>query len=192
LYGALGGNFDIGHQAGYFGFGFSRVLFSFSLGICLQRFHELRPPNAANRGNTVGIFLCGCLIVMTNIPASTFYGFPYFDLFICLVIFPAIVWVAMRTRQTGFVELAFRWLGIVSYPIYILHAPIFELLHLLRQKGFDLPASPAAGMVVVIAIFIMAGIVATHFDEPVRKKLKIVIAPRPASELPAESRAGAS
>ncbi|MBX4941302.1 acyltransferase family protein [Rhizobium binae] len=185
LYGALGGNFDIGHQAGYFGFGFSRILFSFSLGICLRRLYELQRPNAVNRGNTIGIFLCACLIVITNIPASTFYGFPYFDLFICSVIFPAIVWVAMRTRQTGLLGLAFRWLGIISYPIYILHAPIFELLHLLRQKGFDLPASPAAGMVVVIAIIIMAGIVAVHFDEPVRKKLKTMTAPRPASELPA-------
>ncbi|WP_081278348.1 acyltransferase family protein [Rhizobium phaseoli] len=185
LYGGLGGNFDIGHQAGYFRFGFSRILFSFSLGICLHRSYEVRTPKAVHRGNTIGIFLCGCLIVITNIPASTFYGFPYFDLFMCLVIFPAIVWIAMHTRQTGLVELAFRWLGIVSYPIYILHAPIFELLHLLRQKGFDLPASPASGMVVVIAIFIMAGIVAIHFDAPVRRKLKIMVAPRPASELPA-------
>ncbi|MBX4867990.1 acyltransferase [Rhizobium bangladeshense] len=183
-YGAsIGGNFDIGHQPGYLGFGFSRVLFSFSLGICLCRLHNVGKPTAAN-GNMTGLLVCGCLILITNIPASAFLGFPYFDLFICLVIFPAIVWVAMRTTQTGFIEMIFRWLGRLSYPIYILHGPIFSLLDSLRRRGFDLPASPAAGMVVVMAIFIVAGIATVCFDEPVRKKLKMMVSPNPPSTAP--------
>jgi peptidoglycan/LPS O-acetylase OafA/YrhL len=190
-YGALiGGNFDIGHQSGNFGFGFSRVLFSFSLGICLYRLYNLQRPNTAKNGNIIGLLICCCLILITNIPAAIFFGFPYFDLLICLVVFPAIVWIAMRTTQTGLVELIFRWLGRFSYPIYILHGPIFTLLQSLRQKGFNLPASPAAGMVVVMAIFIVAGIVAVRFDEPVRKKLKIMVLPNPTSATPAISNVG--
>ncbi|MGO7674973.1 acyltransferase family protein [Rhizobium ruizarguesonis] len=187
----VGGNLDIGHQPGYFIFGFSRVLFSFSLGICLYRLYDIQNPTTANNGNIVGLFLCGCLIFITGISASTFFGFPYFDFLICLAVFPAIVWLAMRTRQTGLVELLFRWLGRLSYPIYILHGPIFSLLQSLRQKGFDLPASPASGMVVVIAIFIAAGIVAIRFDEPARKKLKMMVAPNSASAVPSASNAGA-
>ncbi|MBB4192558.1 peptidoglycan/LPS O-acetylase OafA/YrhL [Rhizobium aethiopicum] len=179
-YGAwVGGNFDIGHQAGYFAFGFSRVLFSFSLGICLYRLYDIRKPNTVKDGNITGLLICGCLILITNIPAIIFFGFPYFDLSICLVIFPAIVWIAMRTTQTGRVELIFGWLGRLSYPIYILHGPIFSLLHGLRQQGFNLPASPAAGMIVVIAIFILAGVITTRFDEPVRKKLRMMVSPNP-------------
>lgn len=191
MYGALvEGNLDIGYQPSYFIFGFSRALFSFSLGICLYRLYDIRKPTTANNGNIIGLLLCGCLIFITCISASTFFGFPYFDFLICLVIFPAIVWLAMRTRQTGPVDLLFRWLGKLSYPIYILHAPIFSLLHSLRQKGLDLPASPAAGMVIVISIFILAGIVAIRYDEPVRKKLKIMVAPNPASAAPAVSNSG--
>ncbi|MGO7904452.1 acyltransferase family protein [Rhizobium leguminosarum] len=192
LYAALAeGNLDIGYQPTYFIFGFSRVLFSFSLGICLYRLYDIQKPIMANNGNIIGLLLCGCLIFITGISASTFFGFPYFDFLICLVVFPAIVWLAMRTRQTGLVELAFCWLGRLSYPIYILHAPVFSLLHSLRQKGFGLPASPAVGMVVVLAIFIVAGIVAIYFDEPVRKKLKMMVAPNPASAVPTASNAGA-
>ncbi|PDT03620.1 acyltransferase [Rhizobium chutanense] len=188
LYGALFvGNLDIGHQAGYFRFGFSRVLVSFALGICLYRFYEVRKPNVAVSGNIIGLLLCACLIFITNIPARTFFGFPYFDFLLCLVVFPAIVWLAMSTRQAGLVELVFRWLGRLSYPIYILHGPIFTLLHSLRQRGYDLPASPAAGMIVVFAIFILAGMAAVHFDEPVRKKLTMMIAPNPSSAVPAVS-----
>ncbi|MDU0307238.1 acyltransferase family protein [Rhizobium sp. 10PS4] len=191
IFGAsVAGNFDIGPEAGDFRFGFSRVLFSFSLGICLYRLYDVQKPNTANNGNVIGLLLCGCLIVIANIPARIFFGFPYFDFLICLVVFPAIVWLAMRTRQTGLVELVFRWLGRLSYPIYILHGPIFSLLQSLRQKGFDLPTSPAAGMVVVVGIFIVAGIAAVHFDEPVRKKLRLMVAPNPASAVPAVSNAG--
>ncbi|EJZ21558.1 acyltransferase [Rhizobium sp. Pop5] len=193
LYGALlEGNLDIGFQPSYFIFGFSRVLFSFLLGICLYRLYEVRKPNTVNNGNIIGLLLCGCLILIVNIPAATFFGFPYFDLFICLVVFPAIVWIAMRTTQTGFVELMFRSLGRLSYPIYILHGPIFSLLQTLRQKGYDLPASPAAGMVVVIAIFIVAGIAAVRFDEPVRKKLKMMLSSNPTSTAPATGSAGSA
>ncbi|NEJ74268.1 acyltransferase family protein [Rhizobium phaseoli] len=192
MYGALlEGNLDIGFQPSYFIFGFSRVLFSFSLGICLYRLHDLQKPTLVIKGNIVGLFLCICLIFITGISASTFFGFPYFDFFICLVVFPAIVWLAMRTEQTGLVELIFRWLGRLSYPIYILHGPIFSLLYSLRRKGFELPASPAAGMVVVVAIFILAGIAATGFDEPVRKKLKRMVGPNPASAVPAVNSAKA-
>ncbi|MBX5045372.1 acyltransferase family protein [Rhizobium lentis] len=188
LYGALAaGNLDIGHQAGYFRFGFSRVLFSFSLGICLYRLYEVRKPKVAESGNIVGLLLCACLVFITNIPARIFFGFPYFDFLLCLVVFPAMVWMAMSTRQAGLVELVFRWLGRLSYPIYILHGPIFSLLQSLRQRGFDLPASPAAGMIVVFAIFIVAGIAAVHFDEPVRKKLKMMIALNPSPAVPAAS-----
>ena len=184
-YGAsIGGNFDIGHQAGYFGFGFSRVLFSFALGICLYRLYDVRKPNTAENDNLIGLLICGCLLAITNIPAALFFGFPYFDLLLCLVVFPAIVWIAMRTTQTGSVDLIFRWLGRFSYPIYILHGPIFSLLQSLRQKGFNLPASPGSGMVVVIAIFIAAGIVAVRFDEPVRKKLKMLVLPNQRSTVP--------
>lgn len=191
MYGTLSaGNLDIGFQPAYFIFGFSRVLFSFSLGICLYRLYELRKPNTADNGNIIGLLLCGCLILITNIPATTFFGFPYFDFLICLVVFPAIVWIAMRTTQTGLVELMFRWLGRLSYPIYILHGPIFSLLQTLRQKGYDLPASPAAGMVVVIAIFVVAAIAAVRFDEPVRKKVKMILSQNPASTAPTTGNAG--
>lgn len=184
-YGAsIGGNFDIGHQAGYLGFGFSRVLFSFSLGICLYRLFDVRKPNTAENGNLIGLLVCGCLLTITNIPAALFFGFPYFDLLICLTVFPTIVWIAMRTTQTGSIDLTFRWLGRLSYPIYILHGPIFSLLQSLRQKGFNLPASPGAGIIVVIAVFIAAGIFAVRFDEPVRKKLKIMVLPKPTSIAP--------
>ncbi|ARM88456.1 acyltransferase 3 family protein [Rhizobium sp. CIAT894] len=191
MYGALaGGNLDIGHQPSYFIFGFSRVLFSFSLGICLYRLYDIQRPTTADNGNRIGLLLCGCLISITGISARAFFGFPYFDFFICLVVFPAIVWIGMHTRQTGLVELLFRWLGRLSYPIYILHAPIFSVLQTLRQMGFDLPASPAAGMAVVIAIFIAAGIVTIRFDEPVRKKLQKMVAPSRISVVPSVGNAG--
>jgi hypothetical protein len=45
-------------------------------------------------------------------------------------------------------------------------------------------------MVVVVGIFIVAGIAAIHFDEPVRKKLKMMVVPNPASAVPAVSNAG--
>ncbi|RUM25397.1 acyltransferase [Rhizobium vallis] len=191
MYGALlEGNLDIGFQPSYFIFGFSRVLFSFSLGICLYRLYEVRKPNWATNGNIVGLLLCACLILIANIPAATFFGFPYFDFFVCLVVFPTIVWIAMGTMQTGLVELIFRWLGRLSYPIYILHGPIFSLLHALRQEGFNLPASPAAGMMVVIAIVIAAGIVAVRFDEPVRRRLKMMVSRNPPSTATATSNLG--
>lgn len=193
IYGAfMEGNLDIGHQPNYFMFGFSRVLLSFSLGICLYRLYDIQKPNSAKNGNIVGLVLCSCLIAITGMPASVFFDLPYFDFLICLVVFPAIVWLAMRTRQDGLVELVFLWLGRLSYPIYILQAPIFSLLHALRKRGIDLPASLPAGMIVVVAIFIAAAFVTVLFDEPVRRKLKTMVAPNPTSATSAVSRQGAN
>jgi len=182
----IAGNLDIGFQSGYFICGFSRVLFSFSIGICLYRLSNNERPIPADTGNIIGLLLCGCLVGITSIPADIFYGYPWFDFLICLVVFPLIVSLAMRTRQTGLVDTLFCWLGRLSYPIYILHGPIFSLLHSLRQEGFALPLSPAAGMVVVLAIFIAAALAAVYFDEPLRKKLRLMLA---RNSIPAISKA---
>lgn len=171
------GSFDIGHQTDYFIFGFLRVLLSFSLGVILQRQYvsEKMPIG----GNALAGTLCLSLMPLIGMTMGVAFASPYFDLFCCLIAFPALIWLAIRVKPTGWLDMAFRWLGRLSYPLYILHGPIFSLLYSLRQRGYAALHSPALGWAVFFATVAASFAAAIFFDEPVRRQLwKIVRRPK--------------
>ena len=97
-----------------------------------------------------------------------------YELLCVVIIFPAIVWLAASGRLTGKVMTAVcRFLGDISYPLYIVHYPVMYLFYAwLREKElYTLGETwPVVIMVFAINIALAYGCLKLY-DEPVRRWL---------------------
>lgn len=166
------GNIDIGFQPAYFAFGFFRVMFSFALGIWLYRLHDRKIPTRTKHANVIGVSLCIVVAAILAMPGEPSRLALYRDFAVCLLIFPAIVWLAMRVEPHGVTANVFRWLGRLSYPLYILHAPLFHLLGALKGKAVDFSTVPSSTIMAIAVLSGLSALATAFYDEPLRRKLK--------------------
>ena len=111
---------------------------------------------------------------------------PLYELSLALIGFPALIWVAARAEASGRLARAFSWLGLTSYAVYTLHAPVGLLLYqvLRRRNIIDVWSSaPWSGLVYLGVIALFAWGVDTVYDKPVRKWLSArLLKPAPAKK----------
>lgn len=152
-----------------------RVIFSFFLGVLIHRAREA--------GRLPALRVPAVVPIVVTLLAL---GWPVphpvrglFDAACALVIFPLVVVasVTFAPRPAGAVS---KFLGEISYPIYVLQIPVFSLVvwgaPKLLHGSQHLPA-PWTGLLLLAALCGTCWFLAIRFDIPVRRRLAIALMP---------------
>ena len=169
------------HQIGY---GLSRVLWGFFVGVALARLSRLHKPNAVPAiAVLAGVVACLCL------PLNGGRVVNVVELSMVLIALPALVWFGSTTKEKNA-----AWgimLGEASYALYATHYPVLRFAQpLLSNLGFTaLPfALQVCIEVAVSALFVGAAwILADRIDEPAQRALRTLKLPALTSRLASRS-----
>ncbi len=152
--------------------GFLRLLFAFPMGLLLSR--VFRP--VAVRG---AFWICSLAIVgLLSVPYVGDGTAPWmnglYDTVCVLVLFPLLVWLGASGRATDRKTSGIcKFLGDISYPVYVVHYPFMYLFYAWLWRGDAIPfaeAWPVAAGLFVGSI-LLAWMVLKVYDEPVRRWL---------------------
>jgi peptidoglycan/LPS O-acetylase OafA/YrhL len=158
--------------------GFTRLLYPFFAGLLLSRI--------AKPGKIKNAFLWSSLllVLMLSIPrigGSQVWKNGLYDSLTIIFIFPLIVYIGASGNVTGKVSSRItRFLGDISYPLYITHYPFIYLYMawIAHNKDLLIGNSPNSIMVLILVSVgvLIAAIVCAYacfklYDEPVRKWL---------------------
>ena len=144
-----------------------RSSFGIFLGIYLFRVNEQLLINF-NTSSWVIVLLTALTLMTPNLGAVN----GLFDLFTVTVIFPLLILVGVSSKHGTDSELIFKKLGVVSYPIYLLHIPVSSIIYLYAGSMVKAYA-PFSGVGLVIAMIILSLCAEKYLDAPVRRFLKL-------------------
>lgn len=153
--------------------GFTRLLYPFFAGLLVYRI------GARIRVGAASFALCSVMIaaalLMPRVGIGA-YGWTngLYEALCVLVLFPLILMIGAGTATQG--ERTTRlckWLGRISYPLYITHYPLIYVLFDWRYKHDALPAEVHIynGVVIFILAILVACAVERLYDAPVRRRL---------------------
>lgn len=112
---------DGGSNIRTFPVGLVRVGFSFFLGVIISEVWARRSgPGRIPQIVMAPICLAFVAVIFRGVGALP-------ELFSVLVLFPVIVWISASTSLTGPARTLARWSGHLSYPLYALHSPVFNV-----------------------------------------------------------------
>ncbi len=152
--------------------GLVRMLFPFSMGMLLARTFKPRQIKGA-------FWICSALLLVSfavpyispigNLSMNSLYEV------ICIaLIFPFIVWLGAcgysSDRYTSNIN---KFLGDLSYPLYIVHYPIMYLFYawLIEKRAYTWGETWEIASVVILSSIALAYICLKFYDEPIRKWL---------------------
>jgi peptidoglycan/LPS O-acetylase OafA/YrhL len=176
VYHFRGANF--GFHISEFWWGFPRVIFPFFAGVLLHRLMTVE----RLRGWFLPPSVLALLLMLTfaiatpNHPTLNAAA----DLADIALIYPAIIVLAMRARVHRWEGAVLLWLGALSYPLYIVHHPLFLWMDRLL-RGHGLQAAAPAYVWIFAAIIISGGFAAAiyhAYDIPVRAWLTRLARPK--------------
>lgn len=157
--------------ANFFG-GLLRMMFPFSLGMLLAR--NFKPVKIKGIFWIAWAVLFGLFSVPAFAKCGTVSINGLYEFACILFVFPAIVWLTASGEATGKASSAFcKFLGDISYPLYIVHYPVMYLFYawLIENKHYSLGETwPVVIMVFAINIA-LAYACLKLYDEPVRRWL---------------------
>lgn len=153
--------------------GFTRLCYPFLAGMLLSRVTK-----PANMGNTF-VWCSLILVVILSMPRvggsniDNFWMNGLYEALSIIIIFPLVVYLgASGTIKNKTLETACRFLGDISYPVYIIHYPfiyIFTAWVIDSYKTFA-EAWPV-GLLLLVSVIILAYVFLKRYDIPVRKWL---------------------
>ncbi len=151
--------------------GLIRMAFPFTVGLLLSR--VFRPVKV--RG---AFWLCSLVIIaLLNVPyvggEERMWLNGLYETVCIVVIFPALVWLGASGRMTDSKSAAVcRFLGNISYPLYIIHYPFMYLyFHYTWSNGLSFADVWPVALCVFIGSILLAWVLLKVYDEPVRKWL---------------------
>lgn len=154
--------------------GLPRVAFPFAVGIALRRMH----PAITGRVPIlplplIALVLAGMLVMpILGQPA----GVVYVSAAVFLV-FPLLIASAAGLRTSGALATVASLSGEISYPVYILHFPIYALLELIPSFN---ALAPGLRLAIALAVILGASLAASRlYDQPLRAMLSRRFSPRP-------------
>ena len=176
-YEMIGVGWTVGDSVNIFG-GFLRMMFPFSLGMLLAR--NFKPVRVR------GIFWLAIILLFALFSVPFFPSVGgicvngIFEMCCIMLIFPVIVWLGASGVTTDKASTGVcKFLGDLSYPLYIVHYPVMYLFYawLIKNQLYTV-ADTWQVVILVFAVNITLAVVALKlYDEPVRKwltkKLKI-------------------
>lgn len=155
--------------------GFFRLSFSFGMGLLLQRNFKPRRIRGA-------FWICAMLI--SAIMACPYVGGnepsmynAVYDLVCTLLLFPAIVYIgACGVTTDRFSSSVCEFMGLLSYPVYIIHYPVMYLFYAwVWANGLSFGEIWWVCVVLFATIIVMAWLALKFYDEPVRRRLNSLL-----------------
>ena len=165
----------------FFG-GLLRMMFPFTLGMLMARnFRQKSKVKSQKTLFTKNIFWISIIILFA------LFSVPYFpktsnisvngiyELACIMIVFPLIVWIAASSdsAQSKFTLKLSKFLGDLSYPLYIVHYPVMYLFYawLIKNQYFTLGETWQMVILVLTICIVLAYACLKLYDEPLRKKL---------------------
>lgn len=146
-------NFGVGGRVGFL-VGFPRMIYPFAIGVLFAR-TTIKVPSLQDWQ------LALILVLIFAIPSEH----RIYSGICCIIILPAMVLFGSSAKVSF--PAFWEWLGRVSYPIYLLHAPILEIVrYLFVDWSLYLKIPLAAGLTMGASIAAL-----TLYDEPLRARL---------------------
>jgi peptidoglycan/LPS O-acetylase OafA/YrhL len=160
---------DFGVHVSEFGWGFARVVFPFFAGILIRRITAgggIRTPPVAPA--VLAILILITFAISTHGLATAIVNFA--DI---AIVYPGVIILAMEERSSGSQSRILVWLGMLSYPLYIIHMPIFMwLARAQRFVGLRMEVSAYLWIAFAIVFATAVALAGYHFyDVPVRAAL---------------------
>ena len=122
--------------------------------------------------------LCAVVVALLLLPQLYKLGSAV-DLFAVFVVFPVCVYFGAQTSVGTSSAKLFALLGLLSYPIYVLHVPLGEWLEGAMAAPLA-PYAPVAGVMFAAALIMLVWALDRRFDQPLRRWLTRLTAARPA------------
>jgi peptidoglycan/LPS O-acetylase OafA/YrhL len=146
--------------------GLPRVSFSFAAGLLIFRLRWCERVPAIRFG---GIMLAAALLGVLAYPASLGgTQLPLWDIAAVLFMLPLLVLAgASQISEGRFAAM----LGALSYPLYIVHAPIFHFVSGLHQSVLKHVSAGVLACCAVMLAAVLAFAALRWYDEPVRRRL---------------------
>ena len=151
-----------------------RMLCPFTMGLLLSRI--FKPIHYARGAFWTSAAL---LLIIFHVPyihsdgALSFNGI--FEAACIIAVFPLVVWYAASGKTTDIASTRIcRFLGDISYPLYIVHYPLMYAFYmwLIKTRQYTLYETWPAALAVVTASIILAWLCLKLYDMPVRKWLR--------------------
>ena len=149
-----------------------RLLFSFSAGLLLSRIFK---PAAKLKG---AFWICGISVVaLLAVPriggAEHLWMNGIYDTICCILFFPLIVYLGASGISTNkFTTKICKFLGDISYPLYMVHYPFIYLYYAwVKNNNLTFQESLPGAAALVIGSIVLAYICLKFYDIPVRKYL---------------------
>ena len=169
-YGCIGVGWTL-DKANFIG-GLLRMSFPFSLGMLLARNFKPIPIKGA-------FWICAiALVILFHIPYIASKGpISYngiFEMLCITVVFPILIWVGASGKTTDNASTQVcKFLGDVSFPVYIIHYPLMYLFYswLIKEKLYTFEETWYIALFVMIGSISLAYLCLKCYDEPVRKWL---------------------
>lgn len=168
------GNFGVGWTMGEYGFltGGLRMLFPFTAGILLSRIFRPRRIRGA-------FWICAfALVALFNVPYISSEGViclnGVYESACIILVFPVLVWVgASGTTTDRLSSKICKFLGDISFPLYITHYPVMYLFYawMMDSGKQTLGETWPVALSVMALNVIVAWVCLKLYDEPVRKWL---------------------
>jgi peptidoglycan/LPS O-acetylase OafA/YrhL len=159
------GGISGGNDQGNFVLGFARVIYPF---FCLILICRL--PRRQELPRFIGYILAISLpIVLLAEPTQN----QYYGMFLVLFYFPALVYFGSVVEVNATQATVLRWLGEISYPVYILQAPVIRLgAEILRHVKLSYIAVVSFSVAEILLSLAVAQAAVRYFDRPVQEYLK--------------------
>ena len=149
-----------------------RMLFPFSLGMLMSR--NLKPMKVKG-----AFWICTIvLIALFSVPylegAEPICTNGAYEAFCIIVAFPALVWIGASGTTTDKKSTQIcKFLGDISYPIYVIHYPFMYLFYawLIKNQLFTLGETWQVALCVYALNVVLAYLCLKLYDEPIRKYL---------------------
>lgn len=151
--------------------GMLRLLFAFSIGMLMSR--DFKPVKIR------GAFLI-CSLTIIGLLSAPYIGGPdslwmngLYDAVCTIAIFPALVYLGASGKTSGKVsETLCRFLGDISYPLYMVHYPFMYLFYSwIWKNGYTFSQTWMVGVGLFVGNIMLAYLLLKIYDEPVRRLL---------------------
>ena len=185
------GTIDQGPSWWNFWGGFARAMFGFFAGVLV--FRLAGSPKAPPAKRSLWAIPATLVVIGLCLIPQTDETRPFVQLFIVVVLGLVLVWWGQSMQPPKWVAGAFAKLGAISYAVYMLHYPLYEVM---KRANWKFPAlshewAPWTGLALMIATLALGWIAERHYDRPARRALNAWLkslgqkAPKPAM-VPAE------
>lgn len=155
--------------------GLARVSFSFFLGVIMCRLYRKGRLPVPARLSAFWI-VCLTLLVLSFDPGPMR---AISDFAMIAVVIPALAACAINVEPSKRYVGGFALLGTLSYPLYAIHMPVFQVIErALYRFGYDSQPPYWAIAIGLAALLATSWILDLYFDRPVRRMLLKLTAPR--------------